>query len=219
MSEFSANSILSPTESLPRYDNDTPEQLVARQVYAEQVKKRLESLDASYMSFQGTGEVEVVIKVNGKAELYVLPIKAIPAHVLNEISAEYNACAGKIPRKRFSDIGPWDEAKKGHIGGWDQDMQHPQYTERVAEFTRLTQKLRIDKILHGLDIPLKDRRGNVVWDPNDELGRDYAGAVEALQRLRLSEKQLDQIQDAIDNLSIEVETEDEQDWAKKSSQP
>lgn len=215
MSEVNANNLLSPTEAMVKYSDDTPEQITARGFYDKQVRKRLESLDASSMSFQGTGEVEIVIKVNGKSELWVLPIKAIPSHVLSDISAEYNACAQKIPRKRFPDAGPWDEARKVHLGGWDQDMQHPQYAEKVAEFTRLTEKLRIDKILHGLDIPLKDRRGNVVWDPDDELGRDPKGAVEALKRLGLTDKQLEHIEKAIDDLSLQVEVDDEEEFTKK----
>lgn len=215
MSDNNSLNLLSPTDALPKYHDDTPEQIIARQVYDQQVRRRLESLDASSMSFQGTGEVEIVVKVNGKAELWELPIKAIPSHVLGEISAEYNASAQKIPRKRFPDIGPWDEARKGHIGGWDQDMQHPQYSERVAEFTRLTEKLKIDKILHGLDIPLKDRRGNVVWDPDDQLGRDYDGAIEALKRLKLTDKQLEHIEKAIDDLSLEVEVDNEDELTKK----
>lgn len=215
MSETNSFNLLSPDETLTKYHDDTPEQIVSRKIYEQQVRKRLGSLDASSMSFQGTGEVEIVIKVNGKAELWPLPIKAIPSHVLHDISAEYNACAQKIPRKRFPDVGPWDEAKKGHIGGWDQDMQHPQYSDKVAEFTRLTEKLRIDKILHGLDVPLKDRRGNVVWDPDDELGRDYDGAVEALKRLKFSDKQLEHIEKAIDDLSLQVEVDDEEELTKK----
>ena len=215
MSETNSLNLLSPTEALPKYHDDTPEQIIARQVYDQQVRRRLESLDASSMSFQGTGVIEIVIKVNGKAELCHLPIKAIPSHVLGEISAEYNASAQKIPRKRFPDAGPWDEARNGRIGGWDQDMQHPQYSEKVAEFTRLTEKLRIDKILHGLDIPLKDRRGNIVWDPDDELGRDYDGAIEALKRLKFTDKQLEYIEKAIEDLSLEVEVDDEEEFTKK----
>lgn len=217
MSDIVTNNVISPEESLPRYHEDTPEQLIARDVYAEHVKRRLESLDVSSMTFQGTDEVEVVLKIGGKPEIVLLPIKSIPAHVLSEISAEYNACAGKIPRKRFPDIGPWDEAKQGHVGGWDQDMQHPEYTKHVAEFTRLTEKLRVDKILHGLDIPLKDRRGNIVWDPNDDVANkgSYNDAVEALKRLGLSEKQMNQIVAAIDKLSIQVEVDDEEELTKK----
>src|SRR5687768_18391032 len=99
MSENNSLNLLSPTEALPKYHDDTPEQIIARQVYAQQVRRRLESLDASSMSFQGTGEAEIVVKVNGKAELWAWPIKPIPSHVLAEISAEYNACPQQIARR------------------------------------------------------------------------------------------------------------------------
>src|SRR5688500_7213600 len=150
MSEVNSLNLLSPTEALPKYHDDTPEQTIAREVYAQQVRKRLESLDASSMSFQGTGEVELVIKIGGKPQKSVLPIKSIPADVLEEMSAEYQEVASKIPRSWNKDAGEWDDANGRHRGAWDQDPSHPKFAQTAIEIGRLTKKLTIDKILHGL---------------------------------------------------------------------
>jgi hypothetical protein len=215
MSEVNTNNLLSPVESLPRYHDDDEHQLIARQVYDKQVRKRLESLDASSMSFQGTGEVDLVIRIGGKPQKVSLPIKSIPADVLAELSAEYQEVASAIPRSWNPNGGEWDADNQRHRGTWDQDPSHPKFAHVAMRINRFAKKLTIDKVLHGLDIPLKDTRGNIVWDDNEDGPRDYDEAVKALRRLKLSEDQLSQIEAAIDKLSFQIEMDDEEDFTKK----
>lgn len=216
MSELNASNLPSPVDALPRYHDDTPEQIIARQVCAKQVRQRLESLDASSMSFQGTGEVDLVIKIGGKPQKVSLPIKSIPADVLAELSAEYQEVASGIPRSWNPDGGEWDADNQRHRGTWDQDPSHPKFASVAMKINRLAKKLTIDKILHGIDIPLKDKSGNVVWDPDEDGVRNYDEAVKAIKRLKLSEDQLSQIETAIDKLSYQIEVDEEEEFTKKS---
>lgn len=214
MSEVNSH-LLSPIESLPRYHEDDEHQLIARQVYDKQVRQRLESLDASSMSFQGTGEVELVIKIGGKPQKVALPIKSVPSDLLTELSAEYQEMASRIPRSWNPDGGEWDAENQRHRGTWDQDPSNPKFSQVAMNINRLSKKLQIDKILHGLDIPLKDKHGTVVWDPDEDGIRNYDEAVKALKRLKLSEDQLTQIESAIDRLSYQIEIDDEEELTKK----
>lgn len=215
MSEVNSMNLLSPVESLPKYHDDDEHQIIARKVYDKQVRQRLESLDASSMSFQGTGEVELVIKIGGKLQKVALPIKSIPADVLNELSSHYQEVASKVPRSWNPDGGEWDAENQRHRGGWDQDPSHPKFAHVAMEINRSSKKLTIDKILYGLDIPLKDARGNVVWDSDEDGIRNYDEAVKSLKRLKLSEEQLSQIESAIDKLSFQIEIDDEEEFTKK----
>lgn len=214
MSEVNSH-LLSPIESLPRYHEDDEHQLIARQVYDKQVRQRLQSLDASCMSFQGSGEVELVIKIAGKPRKVSLPIKSIPSDLLTELSAEYQEAASRIPRSWNPDGGEWDAENQRHRGTWDQDPSNPKFSQVAMSINRLSKKLQIDKILHGLDIPLKDKHGTVVWDPDEDGIRNYDEAVKALKRLKLSEDQLTQIESAIDRLSYQIEIDDEEELTKK----
>jgi hypothetical protein len=215
MSEVNSSNLLSPVESLPRYHDDDEHQIIARKVYDQQVRKRLESLDASSMSFQGTGEVEVVMKIGGNRQKVSLPIRSIPADKLVELSAEYQEVASRIPRSWNPNGGEWDADNQRHRGTWDQDPSHPKFSSVAMELNRLTRKLTLDKVLYGLDIPLKDNHGNVVWDPDDDGIGNYDEAITALKRLKLSEEQLTQIETAIDNLSTQIEIDDEEEFTKK----
>lgn len=215
MSEVNANNLLSPVESLPRYHDDDEHQIIARQVYDKQVRKRLESLDAANMSGQGTGEIELVLKIGGKAQKVALPIRSIPADTLIELSAEYQEVASRVPRSWNPNGGEWDADNQRHRGTWDQDPSHPKFAEIAMKINRLSKKLATDKVLYGLDIPLKDRTGQVVWSPDDDGPRDYDAAIEAFKRLKLSEEQISQIESAIDNLSFQVEIDDEEEFTKK----
>lgn len=214
MSEVNSH-LLTPVESLPKYHDDDENMLIARQIYDKQVRQRLESLDASSMSFQGTGEVELVIKIGGKPQKVALPIKSIPADVLHELSSHYQEIASRIPRSWNPNGGEWDAENQRHRGTWDQDPSHPKFAQTAMEINRLSKKLTIDKILHGLDIPLKDKHGTVVWDPDEEGIRNYDEAVKSLKRLKLSEDQISQIETAIDNLSAQIEIDDEEEFTKK----
>jgi hypothetical protein len=207
--------LLSPVEALPKYHDDDEHQIIARKVYDKQVRQRLESLDASSMSFQGTGEVELVIKIGGNHQKVALPIKSIPADVLGELSAPYQEVASKIPRSWNAEGGEWDADNQRHRGTWDQDPSHPKFAQVAMELSRLTKKLVLDKILHGLDIPLKDKHGNVVWDPDEEGIRHYDEAVKSLKRLKLTEEHMSQIEEAIDKLSAQIEMDDEEEFTKK----
>lgn len=202
--EVNSSKLLSPIESLPKYHEDTPEQKIARDVYSKMVRERLESLNTGFTDFQGTDEVVLKIRNGGKFKEIVLPIKAIPSDTLTELLSVSQKLASKIPRKRYDD------------GGWDQDPDHPRFSEAVEAFTVAQKKLRFDKILHAIDIPLRDADGNIVWDCDEDGHRDYDGAIKALKRLKLSEKHLIQIDKAIDRLSIEIELDDEEEYTKKS---
>lgn len=215
MSEVNSH-LLSPMESLPKYHDDDEHQLIARKVYDKQVRNRLESLDASSMSFQGNGEVVVMMRQgSNKLKPVSLPIKSIPADLLDELSSAYQETASKIPRSWNPDGGAWDTENQRHRGTWDQNPDHPRFANIALEIGRLTRKLRIDKILYGLDVPLKDTHGNVVWEPDENGVRNYDEAVKALSRLKFSEEQLTQIETAIDKLSIQVELDDEDEFIKK----
>lgn len=216
MSEINSNHLLTPMDSLPKYHEDDEHQVIARQVYDKQVRQRLESLDASSMSFQGTGTVDLVMKIGGRAQKVALPIKSIPADVLTELSSHYQKVASQIPRSWNANSGEWDADNQRHRGTWDQDPSHPKFALVAMEINQLSKKLVVDKILYGLDIPLKDKHGNVVWDSDEDGIRNYDEAVKALKRLKLSEEQMSQIEDAIDGLSAQVETEEEEDFTKKS---
>lgn len=204
MSEINSNHLLSPMESLPKYHEDDDHQLIARRVYDQQVRKRLESLNTGFTDFQGTDEVVLKIRASGKIKEIVLPIKAIPSDLLAELTAPSQKVATRIPRKRYDD------------GGWDQDPEHPRFLDAVEAFTAASKKLRFDKILHSLDIPLKDADGNIVWDCDEDGTRNYDEAMKALKRLKLSEKHLVQIENAINRLSVESEFDDEEEFTKKS---
>lgn len=216
MSEINSSNLLSPVDSLPRYHDDDENMIIARKIYDQQIRKRLESLDASSMSFQGTGEVELVIKIGGHAQKVSLPIKSIPADLLAELSGEYQDVASKIPRAWNPNGGEWDAENQRHRGTWDQDPSNPKFAQIAMNISRLAKRLTIDKVLHGIDIPLKDRHGAVVWDPDEDGPRNYDEAVKALKRLKLSEDQLTQIETAIDKLSLQIEMDDEEEFSKKS---
>ena len=203
MSENNSSHILSPMESLPKYHDDDEHQIIARKVYDKQVRQRLESLKIGFTDFQGSDEIVLKIKSGGEIKEVVLPIKAIPSDVLAEVMAPSQKLASKIPRKRYDD------------GGWDQDPDHPRFSEAVDQFTAASKKSRLDKILHSLDIPLKDQDGNIVWDCDEEGIRNHDEAIKALKRLKLSEKHLSQIDRAIDRLSVESDLDDEEDFTKK----
>lgn len=209
--------LLTTEESLPRYSEDTPEQLIARKVYAEQVKRRLESLDTATMSFQGSGEVEVVLRIAGKNVRRYLPIKSLPGDLLAELAREYNVCAAKLPRSWNKEGGEWDEQRGCKTGGWDQDPAHPRYAEVAGELARLSRKLNYDKVLHGLDIDITDGR-KVLWSADPEGPRDYETAIKKLSKLGLTDAAIERIAEAIDNLSLQVEEDDEEEWVKKTTQ-
>lgn len=203
MSESNSSNLLSPIDSLPRYHEDNEHQIIARKVYDKQVRQRLESLDTGAADFQSTDEIVLKVRSGREIKEIVWPIKAIPADTLADLMAPSQKLATKIPRKRYDD------------GGWDQDPVHPRFEEAVAEFNKASKKVRLDKILHSLDIPLKDADGNIVWDSDEDGPRSYDEAIKLLKRLKLSEKHLAQIDKAIDRLSIEAELDDEEEFTKK----
>lgn len=209
--------LLPPVDTYPRYHEDTEEQLISRKMYEHKVIKQLESLDASSMSFGGTGEVRIVIKIKGKPQECMLPIKSIPAHVLAKLSDAYQACASKIPRSWNPNAGEWDEAKQRFSGAWDQDPSHPRFSEVAMELTTLTRKLNIDKVLHGIDVPLKSIQGDVVWSNKEDGPRYPEQAIMALNHLGIREAEIEQIAQAIDDLSLKVETDDEEELLKNTS--
>ena len=204
MPQVGSSNLPSPIDSLARYHEDTEHQIIARKVYDQQVRKRLESLSIGFTGFQGTDEVVLKIRVAGEIKEQVLPIKAIPSDVLANLLAPSQKIASKIPRKRYED------------GSWDQAPDHPRFQESVDSFTSASKKLRLDKILHSLDIPLQDKDGNIVWDCDEDGTRNYDEAIKALKHLKLSEKHLVQIDKAIDKLSIGSDLDDEEDFSKKS---
>lgn len=214
--------LLPPVDTYPRYHEDNEHQIIAREVYKQQVVKQLESLDsldASSMSLGATGELPVVIKINGEVQECLLPIKTIPGHVLLKLGAPYQACAATIPRSWNPSAGEWDESSGRYSGGWDQDPSHPRFTEVAMKLGVLTRDLNIDKVLHGIDIPLKNRQGEIVWSNKEDGPRDRDQAIKVLEQLGIRDTDIEKIATAIDDLSLKVEMDDEEEFLKKSLQP
>lgn len=199
--------VLSPKDTLPIMAPDTDDQAIARKVYETHVRKKvLDSLDPSSMSFEGRGEVPIKLSMNGEVIDLSLPIKSIPAHRMFEISKAYQECAAHIPRK-------WNSESEE----WDQDQSHHDFPEIALKLMDLTRKLAYDKLLEGIDIPLKDKTGQVIWSNKDTGNRDREAAITVLEQMGIQESQVAAISDAIDNLSLEVQSDDEDAFTKKST--
>lgn len=211
--------VLEPEACLAYMHDDTEAQLLSRQHYAREVKKtvRLDQLNASKMSFQAKGEVEIALYIEEEVMPFLLPIKAIPAHVLEELGKAYNEAAGRIPRRWNPQAGEWDEKTQRYSGMWDQDQSLPEFREIAVSLVHLSRQLTIDKVLQGLDVTLYDQHGEMVWDHQRAWKvRERDKAIAALQYMGIGQPELLRIADAIDNLSIKAEVESEEAYSKNS---
>ena len=77
-------------------------------------------------------------------------------------------------------------------------MNDPQYIEAL---TTSMMEFRYLSVLYGLNQPLLDAGGQMVWEPTDEL-RDETAALVALKAMHWSAGQLQQIKEDIDNLTL-----------------
>jgi len=198
------NSVISPEEALPRMRNDTPDQLLARQVYGQEVKQRIR-LNPKVQDFSSRDTIEIVFRQGGEWQACKIDVRSLTSEENNEILKRNLVEQVNVPRL-------WDE----HTQQYVRDEESPEFMEFIkANAIQMTNML-YDKLLTAFLGEIESTETDeVVWDSNDPACRNREAAIASLRALKFDSEQLREIGKKIDELSIETETRKAEDFRGK----
>lgn len=204
------NGILTPDATLMNMLPDSPDDHLARAVYGGQVKRVLTELSAKRQRFYAKSSVDILFTgedEDGRPEEYLASIKirSIPEHVIEAESRAYQEVAAEMPYR----LNPT-------TGEHEADRDDPQFITAARRLVAAQRELMYAKLLHGLDMPVIDENGNVVWSPNARTAQNKEEATRVLTDVMgITSGQITLLVEAIDALTEGVSAKEDEKLEKK----
>lgn len=188
--------ILTPDATLMNMLPDGHDDHLARNIYGGQVKRVLSELSAKKQRFYAKGTVDILFTGEdeaGQPEEYLASIKirSIPEHVIDAESRAYQEVAAEMPYR----LNP-------ETGDHEADRDDPQFMAAARRLAAAQRELMYAKLLYGLDMPVIDEDGAMVWSPSARSAQNMEAAKRVLTEVMgISAGQVTRIVEAIDALT------------------
>lgn len=196
-------------------DVDTPERQAARSEISGRIKQRITSLDPKNGTCESWSTVVVRWKEGTDERQMEFPIHSLTPEETQAVAKRHSVNPEDVP-----DIPEvWDDENKG----WVRDTTSPEYIQYLYMLGDTTIPYRHERLLMALDCELKAADSDeVVWSPawSDEKKNEYRErAMESIKAFKLQGPQLKEIDDAIDELSIQAAREEAAELEGESQPP